>query len=193
MKYLIVFILILSCNPQKRIARQDEKAINYVSAKKPLLDRLTPIVLAIHPCVTEVVRTDSITTYIIDTITQKINVPYSVYKNKVLDTIINDISIYISNDKISLKYLGVQSVIIKTKTITQEDLSKVNRLLDTINIYKIKEATFKGQILQFEKQLNEEINQKQKWCTRFYLLFAILLTIHGILVYIKFKSKLPLI
>ena len=188
MKYLIVFILILSCNPQKRIARQDEKAINYVSAKKPLLDRLTPIVLAIHPCVTEVVRTDSITTYITDTITQRINVPYSVYKNKVLDTIINDISIFADSTTIMLKYLG--SVKIQTNTIfkTIKDESELNRYKDTLIVFKVKEGQYIGQIKQLQDDVMVSDKEKDTWLRNFWVLLVSMISIQMLLLYFKLKK-----
>lgn len=186
----ILIIILVGCNAEKKAARQDEKAWNRYSTSPKLIQRSVPLVSALFPCIVkeEIVRTDTSFLYITDTLVKKI--PYAVYKDKVLDTIINNISIFQDSTGISVKYLGKDKVITKTIEKVKIDQSEANRLTDSLNKYRVIEAGLNGKYLQLEKHTNEVLSDKTKWQTYFWILVAAIGIALGGFLYIKFKIPL---
>jgi len=180
----------MACNSEKRLARKESKAWDIYSTSPRLVQKSVPLVAALYPCIVkeEVVRTDTSFLYITDTLVNKI--PYAVYKDKVLDTIIDNISILADSTGISVKYLGKDKVITKTIEKVKIDQSELNRLTDSLNKYKVIEAGLNGKYLQLEKHTNEVISDKTKWQTYFWILVAAIGIALGGFLYVKFKIPL---
>ena len=183
----ILIVILVGCNAEKKAARKDEAAWDRYSSSPKLIQRSVPLVSALFPCIVkeEIVRTDTSFLYITDTLVKKI--PYAVYKDKVLDTIINNISIFQDSTGISVKYLGKDKVITKTIEKVKIDQSEANRLTDSLNKYRVIEAGLNGKYLQLEKHTNEVLSDKTKWQTYFWLLVAAIGIALGGFLYIKFK------
>ena len=188
----ILIVILLGCNTEKRAARREEKSWDVYSTSPRLIQRSVPLVSALYPCIVknEIVRNDTTFLYHVDTVIKK--VAYEVYKDKVLDTVIGEISIYADSTGITVKYLGKEKIITKTKETVKIDQSEVNRLNDSLNNSKVKEATLKGQILQIEKRVNQEIDETNKYKTYFFVYVAFTLVVVGAFLYIKFKTKVPI-
>jgi len=188
----VLIVILLGCNAEKRAARKDEAAWDRYSSSPKLIQRSVPLVSALFPCIVkeEVVRTDTSFLYITDTLVNKI--PYAVYKDKVLDTIVDNISILADSTGISVKYLGKDKVITKTIEKVKIDQSALNRANDSLNEYKVKEAQLKGQILQIEKQLNKEMDETTKYKTYLFVVIGLIVIAVGGFLYIKFKIPLKL-
>lgn len=187
---VILIMIFMACNSEKRLARKESKAWDIYSTSPRLVQKSVPLVAALYPCIVkeEVVRTDTSFLYITDTLVNKI--PYAVYKDKVLDTIIDNISILADSTGISVKYLGKDKVITKTIEKVKIDQSELNRLTDSLNKYKVIEAGLNGKYLQLEKHTNEVISDKTKWQTYFWILVAAIGIALGGFLYVKFKIPL---
>jgi hypothetical protein len=106
----------------------------------------------------------------------------------VLDTIINDISIFQDSTTIVLKYLG--SVKIQTNTIfkTIKDESELNRYKDTLNVFKVKEGQYVGQIKQLQDDVKVANENKDAWLRNFWILLVSTISIQMLLLYFKLKK-----
>jgi hypothetical protein len=155
-----------------------------------------PLVKSLHPDEFQIVRSD--TTFLPDSIPYAVTkiekVPYNVfvYKDKNIDTVISDISIFADSTGIVLKYIGEPKIVTKVVTNSYHILSEEQRLTDSINVGKQEKAQLIGRIEQQEKQINQEIKEREGWMIKFWLLLSAVLIIHGILLYVKFKAKIPL-
>lgn len=197
MKKATIFILIIilaSCNAERKAARQDEKAWDRYSTSPKLLQRSVPLVKALYPSAFEIVRSD--TTFLPDSIPYPVieKVPFEVlkYKDRIIDSIIGDYSVYVDSLGIQIKYLGKPQVITKTIKTWQTDLKEVNRLNDSLNEYKVKEANLKGQIAQLEKDNAEVKSDKKKSEIKFYALIGLIAIVISVIVFVKVKTKLPI-
>lgn len=188
---LLLAIIAFSCNPTKRLERKEEKAWDVFYTSPRLLDRATPLVLAIHPCISEIVRSDTSFLYVTDTVTVTKKIPYTVHKT--IDTLIDNISVYADSTGIYVKYLGITKTITKTIRDTVIDKSALDRAIDSLNNYKVKEGAYLGQITQLGKQLDSETKERNKWMYWFWGLLAAVVSVNIILLYVKFKTKIPLI
>lgn len=190
----ILIVILLGCNAEKRAARKEEKSWDVYSTSPRLVARSVPLVKALYPSAFEIVRSD--TTFLPDSIPYPVieKVPFEVlkYKDKVIDSIIGDYSVYVDSLGIQIKYLGKPQVITKRIETWHTDTKEVDRLNDSLNNSKVKEATLKGQILQIEKRVNQEIDQTNKYKTYLFVYVAFTLVVVGAFLYIKFKTKVPI-
>lgn len=189
---LIAVLFTIACNAEKRAAKKDEAAWNRYSTSPKLIQRSVPLVSALFPCIVkeEIVRVDTSFLYITDTLVNKI--PYAVYKDKVLDTIIDNISILADSTGISVKYLGKDKVIIKTIEKVKIDQSEINRAKDSLQQKEVDITNLKGKYSELEKRLNETESDKNRWATYFWLLVATIAILIGTALFFKFKTKIPL-
>jgi predicted RNA-binding protein with PUA domain len=189
---LIAVIITLGCNTTKKAAKKGEKAWKVYSTSPALIKRSVPLVSALYPCIVknEIVRNDTTFLYVKDTIIEKI--PYAIYKDKVLDTIVGEISILADSMGITVKYLGKEKIITKTKETIKIDQSEVNRLNDTLNVKEVAIANANGKNDQLLKELKEIESSKGKWVTYFWLLLFLVLILVGSSFISKFKRVVPL-
>lgn len=193
-KDIIILLLIaiaFSCNPTKRLEKKQERAWDVFVTNPTLIKRSVPLVAALYPCVVknEIVRLD--TSFIYSTDTLLVKVP--TIKNRVLDTIISDISVFEDSTGLYVKYLGKAKVITKTIEITKVDSSAVNRGIDTIHAKEVLISSLNGQIIEKDKRIESEHKDANSWQMKFWGLLALIVSINIILLYVKFKSKVPLI
>lgn len=188
---LLLAIIAFSCNPTKRLERKMERSWDVYVTSPTLIKRSVPLVAALYPCKEEIVRSDTNTVYITDTVTVTKKIPFIV--NKTIDTLIDNISIYQDSTGIYVKYLGITKTITKTIRDTVIDKSALNRAIDSLNKYKVKEGAYLGQITQLDKQVISETKERNKWMYWFWGLLAAVVSGNIILLYVKFKTKIPLI
>lgn len=186
----ILIIILVGCNAEKRLARKEEKSWDVYSTSPRLVQRSVPLVSALYPCINEIVRSDTNTVYVIDSFEIEKKVPYAVYKDKVLDTVIDNISIFSDSTGLTVKYLGKKEKTIITIRDTVIDRKETNRLTDSLNKYRVIEAGLNGKYLQLEKHTNEVLSDKTKWQTYFWLLVALIGIALGGFLYVKFKIPL---
>jgi hypothetical protein len=168
-KLLVVIILFLigailhGCSPEKRAARLDKKSLDRVVTNPVLLNDAANAYLQVHPCL-ETVTIDSVVIKH-DTLPAKvIKIPYPVtqFKTKIIDTLIDGISVYADSTGIVVKNLNgvvTDSVI---KYITKVDQSLVNRLMDSL-VEKGKLITYyQGKYEELQDQKNELSKENTK-------------------------------
>lgn len=189
--YLLLVLIVFSCNPTKRLERKTERAWDVFVTSPTLIKRSVPLIEALYPCKEEIVRSDTSFLYVTDTVTVTKKIPYAVHKN--IDTLIDNISVFSDSTGIYVKYLGITKTITKTIRDTVIDKSATNRAIDSLNVYKVKEGQYIGQITQLGKQLDASDKEKNKWLYYFWGLLSLTIAINAILLYIKLKTKIPLI
>ena len=192
---LITLIIILaSCNSEKRLARKEERSWDIYSSSPRLVQRSVPLVKALYPSAFEIVRSD--TTFLPDSIPYPVieKVPFEVlkYKDRVIDSVIGDYSVYVDSLGIQIKYLGEPKVITKRIETWHIDTKEVDRLNDSINEYKVKESYLNGWIAQLEKDNAEVKSEKKKSDIKFYSLIGLITIVISVIVFVKVKTKLPL-
>ena len=163
---LFVFIMSMflsSCNVEKRAIRKQDKAYGITVSTPRTFAQAGANWLAIHPCITPIIK-DSIIFHT-DTLVaeKKVFIPIKTiqFKEKILDTIIDNISIYADSTGITVKNL--QESITNTKTIiqTKVDQTRVNNLTDSLNSEKRTSATKDG-IIQTINENNSGLKGDNK-------------------------------
>ncbi len=191
---LIAFMLFLffcGCNPEKALIRKEDKAFGVVVGSDRVFPKAGARWLQIHPCVITTPKPDVIITKI-DTILQekKIFIPVKIteYKNRVLDTIIEGISVYADSNGLVVKNLN--GVITKTNTVTKTviDQTLADNQRDTINSLRIAQGTLQGQIIEKDKygeQQKARGNKLLAWAIGLGILALIFLIV---IIYMIFKG-----
>lgn len=165
---LVLFMLFLavSCNPEKALIRKEDKAFGVVVGSDRVFPKVAARWLEIHPCViTAINRTPTIITKI-DTLIQekKTFVPVKIteYKTRTLDTIIDNVSVYIDSNGIAVK--NMNEVITHTKIIrdTLVDQTLVDNQRDTINSLRISQSGLSGQIIVKDKNISDQTSRGNK-------------------------------
>jgi hypothetical protein len=186
----LMLILVFGCNPTKRLERKQEKSWDIFVTNPTLIKRAVPIVSSLYPCINEVVRSDTNTVYVVDTFKVENKIPYNVYKDKILDTLIDNISIFADSTGIAVKYLGKKEKTVITIKDTVLDKAALNRANDTINVYKVKEGNYVGQITQLQVTIGSMDKKVTYADLKFYGLIALIVAYFGISLYLRFKPKL---
>lgn len=179
-----------SCNPAKRLERKQEKSWDIFVTNPNLIQRAVPIVAALYPCINEVVRSDTNTIYVVDTFKIENKIPYNVYKDKVLDTLIHNVRIFADSTGIDVEYLGKKQTTVITIRDTAIDKREVNRLTDSLNTYKVKEGNYVGQITQLQVTITSMDKKVTYANLKFYGIIALIVVYFGLSLYLKFKPKL---
>lgn len=190
----ILIIILVGCNAEKRLARKEERSWDTYSTSPRLVARSVPLVKALYPSAFEIVRSD--TTFLPDSIPYPVieKVPFEVlkYKDRVIDSVIGDYSVYVDSLGIQIKYLGKPQIITKRIETWHTDTKEVDRLNDSLNNSKVKEAQLKGQITQLEKDNAELKADKKKSDIKFYALIGLIAIVISVIFFVKFKTKLPI-
>jgi len=172
---ILVGALFFSCNPAQRLIRKEDKAYGITVSTPRTFSQAGALWLQIHPCV--VLTKDSIVTKH-DTITVPSTpklIPFKVteYKTKTLDTIIDNVSLYIDSNGITVKNLNEKEVTTHTIYQTKIDQTRVDNLIDSLNQSK-RESTTKDGIIQ---TLREQLSETKKHNTNlWWLIVAISVT-----------------
>lgn len=195
---LLVICILFSCHPEQKIARDDQKAVDRVRAKEPLVEQVTNEYFKTHPPLTkDSVRIDSVIQIKHDTIPKLIKIPYIVYKNRVIDTIINNVSIFADSTGITIKVLQVNTEETRTRTkeTTKEDLSAQYRLQDSLSKYRLMWEGLMHENVQIEKvSAAKDTTIKSKEADiafanmRFWIAVGIVVGLVIFSIYLKVKS-----
>ena len=186
----VMLILVFGCNPTKRLERKQEKSWDIFVTSPTLIKRAVPVVSALYPCINEIVRSDTNTVYVVDTFKIENKIPYNVYKDKTLDTLIDNIRIFADSTGIDVEYLGKKQTTVITIRDTTIDKREVNRLIDSLNIYKVKEGNYVGQITQLQVTISSMDKKVTYANLKFYGLIALIVAYFGVSMYLKFKPKI---
>lgn len=187
----ILILLSISCNPVKRAERRQEKAWDVFVTNPTLIQRAVPLVAALYPCINEVVRSDTNTVYIVDSFAVEKRIPFAVTRD--IDTTVGYVKVHVDSLGVTVQYLGKIKTITKTVIQTLRDDKEINRLIDSLNKYKVKEAAHLGQLKQIQEDNAELKKDITKSNFRFYGLIALIVAVLGVTTYLKFKTKIPLI
>lgn len=187
----ILILLSISCNPVKRAERKQEKAWDVFVTNPTLIQRAVPLVAALYPCINEVVRSDTNTVYIVDSFAVEKRIPFAVTRD--IDTTVGYVKVHVDSLGVTVQYLGKIKTITKTVIQTLRDDKEINRLTDSLNKYKVKEAAHLGQLKQIQEDNAELKKDITKSNFRFYGLIALIVAVLGVTTYLKFKTKIPLI
>lgn len=130
MKYFIIlFLVFYSCNSEKKIARKDEAALQRVTAKRDLINRIVPVVRYLYPCINDtLIKRDTSIQY--DT-SYNVITHVDTLTKKETDTIV--------------KTVFVQKNIHDIRTVIDKD--GLSRATDSINYLHIQIANMNGQII----------------------------------------------
>ena len=169
-KALIFIILLLaigailnSCSYTKREQRLDDKAFDRVVTKQSLLYAAGGIYQTIKPCVVTTLKKDSVITKHDTIINQKtITIPKIVTKNRNLDTIVDNVSIFINDTTIVVKCLEGEKTITNNITKVIVDESLVNRLKDSSSKKDAEISYHKGREESLSEQQSENIRKIDK-------------------------------
>lgn len=160
-----IFILLNSCNPAKQLQRKEDKSLGIVLGSQRVFPQAGAAWLAIHPCITTNPKPDSIITKI-DTLLQekKVFIPVKSiqYKNKVIDTIIDNISVYSDSTGIFLKNLNPSTNTTKTIIKTIVDQTRVDNLTDSLNASSRTIAAQQGQITELRGIISDQRKEDNK-------------------------------
>jgi hypothetical protein len=185
---LAIGALLKGCSPAKREQRLDDKAFDRVVTKQSLLYAAGSIYQTIKPCVVTTLKKDSVITKHDTIINQKtITIPKIVTKNRNLDTIVDNVSIFINDTTIVVKCLEGEKTITNNITKVIVDESLVNRLKDSLNKAKTEISYHKGREEAISEQNDNTIRQNNKlWVA------IILLVLVGVLSHVA-RSYIPTI
>jgi len=189
---ILVGALLFSCNPEKRAIRSQDKAYGITVSTPRTFSQAGALWLNIHPCV--VTTKDSIVTKHDTLITEKkLFIPFKVteYKTKQLDTIIDNVSIYIDSNGITVKNLNEVQVKTEVHYQTKVDETKVKLLTDTLN-FRTNQLSFKQGQLDSTTEASKAKDKKidKLWFWLILLSVASVLS-HVARSYIKLPFKLP--
>lgn len=189
--FAVFVCLIFSCNPEKALMRKEDRALGIVEGSVRVFPIAGATWLKIHPCIVTQPRPDSIVTRI-DTIIQKnqVYVPYKIteFKHRVIDTIVDNISIYADSNGIVVK--NMNEAVVKTNTIykTIVDQTLVNNQADTINSLRVQKENLTGQItandIANKEQHDSDRKEKAKWIWLFVGLAVVSVASHIIRSYV---------
>ncbi len=190
----LILVAIFGCNAERRLAKRENKAWNIYSTSPSLVQRSVPLVKSLYPSAFEIVRSD--TTFLPDSIPypviQTIPVEVLKYQNRVIDTLLGTYSLYVDSLGIQIKYLGKPQIVTKTIKTWHTDTKEVDRLNDSLNNAKVKEANLKGQIAQLEKDNAEVKSEKKKSDIKLYAFIGLIAIVISVIVFVKVKIKLPI-
>jgi hypothetical protein len=168
---ILIFILFVSCNVEKKNERADAAALNRVETNIKLLTAAYVRALLLYPCVNDsvtIIKKDTIVTQTINTVIKKDTINHR-------DTVINTI----------LKTFHYRDSI---RTVVK-DQEGIKALTDSLNNYKLQLANISGSLIE-SRNSNKELNSKiVKAKTDFYILLVVLILAAAALVYIKFIPK----
>ncbi len=192
--YLILAVLLAalliwlsSCNVEKRAIRKQDKAYGITVSTPRTFSQAGALWLNIHPCLVTVIK-DSIVTQHDTLITEKkLFIPFKVteYQTKQLDTIIDNVSIYIDSNGITVKNLNEVQVKTEVHYQTKVDETKVKLLTDTLNS-RTNQLSFKqGQL----DSVTEASKAKDKKIDKLWF-WLILLSVASVLSHIA-RSYIP--
>jgi hypothetical protein len=187
----ILVLIVVGCSPVKRAERKQEKTWDAFVVNPTLISRAVPLVAALYPCINEIVRSDTNTIYILDSFAVEKRIPFAVTRD--IDTTVGYVKVHVDSLGVTVQYLGKIKTITKTVIQTLRDDKEINRLTDSLNKYKVKEAAHLGQLKQIQEDnagLKKDIT---KGNFRFYGLISLIVAILGITTYLKLKTKIPLI
>lgn len=199
-----IFILLLAaltgCNTAKQTARKDKQALERVTAKRPLIDSIAPIVFGLYPC-----ANDTFTTFLSGGI-DSVPYPVPVLDEKQRAHVIDSLRNYYLNDcyaAVSSSYdAGYNNALIdlKNKKVPVKrpdtlqhsivDRQKHNQYEKTIAALMEKSAALEEASAQKDIQLTDSKKDTNKWIWLFVAACVALGLTNGLWVYSKFKNPL---
>lgn len=165
--FVIAMVLLFGCN----VAKQDQRAVDRVTASRPLLDKVGAKWAELNPC-----ANDTILEFIHDSTT------VTDYKR---DTLIEE-----RNDTI---YYFITDTLNKTRTVTRNIIVTDNRAVDSLKaqsvVSKLEIARLNGNIQAKENEIKLAHKSSNKWMWCFFSLAAV---IAAVVVLILLKPKISL-
>lgn len=188
---LAVGALLKGCSPEKRQQRLNNKAFERVVTNKSLLYSAGSIYQDLVPCLVTTIKKDSIITKHDTTISEKkVFIPRVSFKNRVIDTVIDNVSIFVNDSIISVKCLEGEKTITKTITKVIVDESLVNRLKDSLNKSRIETSYHKGREESISEQQAGSLRKIDQLWIAIIVLSLVLVLSHVVRSYIT-SIKLP--
>ena len=186
-------MLLSGCNAEKAAIRKQDRAFGITISTPRTFAQAAAIWLKINPCLTPIIKDSTVIKH--DTITteKKVFIPYinTQYKTKVIDTIIDGISVYVDSTGITVKNLNQKEVYTKTIYQTKVDQTRVNNLTDSLNDLAQRYQFKQGQL----QSLNDTSNAKNKTIEKKDGLIILLGILLGLSVFFNVKgliTKIPL-
>lgn len=188
----LVSMLFNGCNTEKYAIRKQDKAFGITVSTPRTFAQAAAIWLEIHPCLTPIIKDSTVTKH--DTITteKKVFIPYinTQYKTKVVDTIIDGISVYVDSTGITVKNLNQKEVETKTIYQTKVDQTLVNLQKDTINSLRVQSGVKDGITQELRTSLSNQKKETNKWLWYFIASLAFMVVSHVARTYIS-KINIP--
>lgn len=179
------------CNTAKQIERREDKSLGIVQGSPRVFPKAGQAWLDIHPCLIDSKTIhDTITNRDTVKIEKKIFIPQMLFKNQVIDTIMEGISIYADSTGITVKNLNEVVTNTRTVTVKQIDQTRVNNLTDSIHSKEKELAFHAGQ----NEILQASIKQQGQTITKLWIAMAIAGAFILLLTYFSLKSfitKIP--
>lgn len=149
---LVIIIALVSCNPAKKLANDNEKAYQRVLTDSGMFRSIGDKWRKINPCLTDTIIGETEVLILSDT--------QYVSKDGKTDTLLQNVIQKVTN------------TVYKDRTKYIIDNKAINELQDSVHALQVREASHKGQILEKDKQLAQsnakgaelaKINKYYKW------------------------------
>lgn len=197
---MLLLAALTGCNTAKQTARKDKQALDRVTAKRPLIDSVAPIVFGLYPC-----ANDTFTTFLSGGI-DSVPYPVPVLDEKQRAHVIDSLRTYYMNDcyaAVSASYdagynnatidLKNQKVPVKrpdTLAHSIVDRQKYNQYEKQIAALREKSAALEEASKQKDTQLADSKKDTNKLIWLFIAACVALSITNGLWVYSKFKNPL---
>lgn len=198
---LVIMAALSGCNTAKQTARKDKAALERVTAKRPLIDSVAPIVFGLYPC-----ANDTFTTFLSGGI-DSVPYPVPVLDEKQRAHVIDSLRTYYMNDcyaAVSSSYdAGYNNAMIDLKnqkvpvkrpdTLAHSivDRQKHNQYEKQLAAANQKAAALEEASKQKDIQLAAEKKDKQTYLWYFIAAVAACVLTNGLWVFAKIKKPLP--
>ena len=180
---VIICLLFSRCSTEK----ENEKAVNRVNANANLQNEVANQYLKVHPCLPIQTKPDSVFFYSVDTVLQSIpiKIPVINYKIKQIDTIIDNISVFMDSTGLVVKYLGINTKETTKYIRTEVDENLVNSLRDSLQEIKQFYAKETG---KYEESQEQNVTQSKKLAEKDLIIIAICIAL-ALSVYLNIKPS----
>lgn len=195
---VLLLIMVFSCNPAKVAARKDEKALNRVTASRPLIDRMKTVVMDLYPC-----ANDTFAVWIpggVDSIPYPTPVLDSAQRRKIIDSL-NTVFTSDCDVAINASYeAGYKNALIdlqkgkfaakRPDTLQQTIVDKQRQNSDREYLVKLKieNANLQGQLSEKDKRIKEAIKEQRTWYWWFISAASLLVLTNAFWIFLKLKK-----
>lgn len=197
---MVIMAALTGCNPAKQTARKDHAALQRVTAKRPLIDSIAPIVFGLYPC-----ANDTVTTFLsggIDSVPYPVLVLDEARRKAIMDSLNNvyaDLSLDVANEAYDLGFGAAMDAVKNQKVPVKRpdtlaysivDRQKHHQYEKQIAAVEKKNAALEAMNQQLAVQVTEEKKEGKTFLWYFIAAVAACVLSNGLWVFAKIKNPL---